>query len=237
MDGTRDAWDSGDLSGHRLDVAWKMDPVLELWVDVAHRPTSLRLRGTLDHETGRSVLGVVEELLHDGHLDVLVDVRGLEVRGSDGFATLAAVEQAVRQAGGRTQWANWSDLRITADVRERPGEQREDGRWWSERPAGTPVATPATPTTSTPVPPTSTPATPAPRAPLAATRVPASALARPTGSARTGEARDEARVGREGKEPAGSAAKVGARRPPARRSRKGRVVPVTISGMPGGLAS
>lgn len=205
MDGKRAAWDSGDLSGHHLDVSWKMDPVLELWVDVARRPTSVRLRGMLDHQTGHSVLGVMEELLGDGHLDVLVDVGGLEVRGSDGFATLVAVEQAVRRAGGRSQWANWSDLRITADVAEGPGEE-EQSRLRQGRDRAAPV-----------------------RAEVA----PAPSSATPTGSNPAQQDQAAPEVGAS----AGTAAKLVSRRPPARRSRGGRVVPVTISGAPGGLAS
>lgn len=113
MDGATAWWEDDDHSGRLLDVSWKMDPVLELWVDVDHQPTTVRLRGMLDGRTGQNLLGVVEELLADGYRQLLIDVGGLEVKEDTGFAILVTLEQAVRRAGGVTRWAKWSDLRIT----------------------------------------------------------------------------------------------------------------------------
>lgn len=108
-----DVWSRSDL-----DESWKMDPVLELWVDVEGRPATLRLSGLLDERTGRNVRGVVRELLADGHVEMAVDVTGLEVRGGAGFATLVDLEQDVRRAGGRMHWDGWPALRIVSDERE-----------------------------------------------------------------------------------------------------------------------
>jgi len=108
-----DGWSRSDL-----DESWKMDPVLELWVDVDGRPATLRLSGLLDARTGRNVRGVVGEILADGHVEMAVDVSGLEVKGGAGFATLVDLEQDVRRAGGRLRWDGWPALRIVSDERE-----------------------------------------------------------------------------------------------------------------------
>jgi hypothetical protein len=170
MDGATAWWENDDRSGRLLDVSWKMDPVLELWVDVERQPTTVRLRGMLDGRTGQNLLGVVEELLADGFRHLLIDVGGLEVKEDTGFAILVTLEQAVRRAGGVTRWAKWSELRIT-----------------------------------------SAPATGANEAVGRASALPLIS-------------------GRAGSTPAA--------RPPAdRHPAKGRVVPVALSGLPGGLAS
>lgn len=101
-----------------LDEGWRMDPVLELWVDAEGRLATLRLRGLLDDRTGRNVRRVVDELLADGHVELAVDVGGLEVSGGGGFATLVDLEQDVRRAGGRARWDGWSALRVVSGERE-----------------------------------------------------------------------------------------------------------------------
>ncbi|MHB1582624.1 MAG: STAS domain-containing protein [Acidimicrobiales bacterium] len=115
-----------------LDEGWRMDPVLELWVDADGRLATLRLRGLLDDRTGRTVRRVVDDLLADGHVEVMVDVGGLEVRGGAGFATLVDLEQDVRLAGGRTRWDGWSALRVVSGE-ERGGRARPpQGCWRSD---------------------------------------------------------------------------------------------------------
>lgn len=102
-----------ECGSYHLDCSWRMDPVLELWVDVAGRPAVVRLQGLLDRQTGKNVLGVVEELLAEGHRRFELDVGGLEVPDGAGLATLVAVERSVRRAGGSVLWANWSALKVS----------------------------------------------------------------------------------------------------------------------------
>jgi len=89
------------------EVDWKMDPVLELWVDVEHTPAIIRLRGTIDGTTGTNVRGVVEELLTQGYSSITMEVDELELPVVAGYSALIAIDELVRQAGGRLHWSSW----------------------------------------------------------------------------------------------------------------------------------
>ncbi len=90
------------------DVDWKMDPVLELWVDVQTTPVIIRLRGTIDGQTGTNVREVVEELLHEGYSSIAMEIDELEQPAAAGYSALGAIEELVRRAGGRLRWSSWS---------------------------------------------------------------------------------------------------------------------------------
>lgn len=90
------------------DVDWKMDPVLELWVDVQTTPVIIRLRGIIDGQTGTNVRGVVEELLHEGYSSIAMEIDELEQPAAPGYSALGAIEELVRRAGGRLRWSSWS---------------------------------------------------------------------------------------------------------------------------------
>jgi hypothetical protein len=74
---------------------WKMDPVLEIWVETDEGTATVRLRGTLDGRTGHNVAGVVGELVDDGHRLVTLDITGTTVQAG-GEDVLEAID---RRAG------------------------------------------------------------------------------------------------------------------------------------------
>lgn len=98
------------LVGYHPDVAWKMEPALEMWIDVDSRPVTLRLAGVLDGQTGRSVFSVVEGLLHEGYVRfaILVDIDPL---GPAGFSSLADIQHLVERADGSLSWSRWAEGR------------------------------------------------------------------------------------------------------------------------------
>lgn len=81
-----------------------MDPVLEIWVDDAVRPTTLRCAGRLGAGTRHAVLDAVAELLATGPRRLVVDVSDLEVADSEGAGTLVQVQRMVREAGAAMAW-------------------------------------------------------------------------------------------------------------------------------------
>ena len=89
------------------DVGWKMDPVLELWVDVETMPVTIRLAGVLDDLTATSVVHVVQELLDEGYRDFVMEVDDLERPPSGISSSLPGMERAVRAAGGTLWWSTW----------------------------------------------------------------------------------------------------------------------------------
>ncbi len=102
---------------HYPDVAWKMDPVLELWVDVETMPVTVRLAGVLDDLTGTSVVHVVQELLDEGYRDFVMEVGDLERSPSGISSSLPGMERAVRAAGGTLKWSTSPGIPHT-----RPGD-------------------------------------------------------------------------------------------------------------------
>lgn len=80
---------------------WQEDVALELWVDVARQPVSVRLAGTLDGSTAVNLVAVVEELIVEGVREFDLQTAGLRVVGPEGAGALEALELLVRRAGGR----------------------------------------------------------------------------------------------------------------------------------------
>jgi anti-anti-sigma factor len=85
-----------------------MDPALELWVDVENIPVIVRLRGTLDGQTGTNVRGVVEELLQEGYSSIAMELDELKLPSAAGFSALVAIQELVTRAGGTLHWSSWS---------------------------------------------------------------------------------------------------------------------------------
>jgi hypothetical protein len=92
---------------HYPDLAWKMDPVLELWVNVETMPVTIRLAGVLDELTGTSVVRVVEELLDEGYRDFFMQTDDLELIPSGISTALDGIERVVQRAGGALRWSSW----------------------------------------------------------------------------------------------------------------------------------
>lgn len=87
------------------NTGWKMDPVLELWIDVETSPVTVRLAGVLDRRTCRNVEKVIEELLEEGyrHLQMLIDE--LDVPDAAGLFALVNIERLVRRSEGEMTWS------------------------------------------------------------------------------------------------------------------------------------
>lgn len=99
------------MVGYHPDVEWKMEPALELWVDVDTTPVKIRLAGVLDDQTGKNVYSVVKELLQEGYVDFAMQVDELEPPDAAGFASLVGIQRLVKNAGGFLRWSRWSEVR------------------------------------------------------------------------------------------------------------------------------
>ena len=91
---------------HYPDTAWKMDPVLELWVNVKTVPVTVRMAGVLDGMTCNSVMPIIEELLAEGRRDFAIQVDDLDPPDEAGFLSLAGIERMVKDAGGSVSWSS-----------------------------------------------------------------------------------------------------------------------------------
>ena len=96
--------------GYNPDTAWKMDPALEIWVDVNTIPVNIRLAGVLDGQTGKNVYWVVEGLLQEGYVDFAMKVDELDPPDAAGLSTLMDIQRLVSGAGGSLRWLRWSEL-------------------------------------------------------------------------------------------------------------------------------
>ena len=93
---------SDDVTASRwcLGPHWRMDPKLELWVDVEQSPVVLRLTGTLDASTATSVLSVAQELVDEGYRQVVLVTADLFVADGEGARTLLRIEDLLDRRGG-----------------------------------------------------------------------------------------------------------------------------------------
>ncbi|HLN15409.1 MAG TPA: STAS domain-containing protein [Acidimicrobiales bacterium] len=87
-----------------LGPQWRMDPKLELWVDVECSPVVIRLTGTLDGSTAASVLAVTADLVEEGYREVVMDTTELRVGDAEGARTLVRIEELVDRWGGHLSW-------------------------------------------------------------------------------------------------------------------------------------
>ena len=62
---------------------WKMNPDLELWVDDDGDPVQVTAEGTLDDRTAPCLVGTIEQLIRDGHAEIVMDARKLQIRGTN----------------------------------------------------------------------------------------------------------------------------------------------------------
>jgi hypothetical protein len=92
--------DPGPAIGYLSDGDSAMETVLELWVDTASRPTTIRLSGVLDRINSRSVGPIVVELLGEGYRDFLMRIDGLELSDDAGVNALMDIEQLIKAGGG-----------------------------------------------------------------------------------------------------------------------------------------
>jgi hypothetical protein len=98
----RDVTDKSPDEELRLD--WKMDPVLELWVDVQQSPAVVRLAGVLDGRTALNASAVVRQLFDEGYRCVMLDIAALHIT-EEGMAALVALEGSFERSGGELRWS------------------------------------------------------------------------------------------------------------------------------------
>jgi hypothetical protein len=93
------------------ELAWKMEPELELSIDVATLPVTVRLVGTLHSQTGKNVRSVIEELVQEGHRDFSMQVECLQLPDPAGFSSLVGIQRLIKSIGGTIRWSRWPDPR------------------------------------------------------------------------------------------------------------------------------
>lgn len=96
------------IPGHSSG-GWRMEPVLELWVDVERTPVTIRLAGKLDEATSASVVPIIEELVAEGHRDFAMQVDELEPLCSSGHSILVRMGHLLNRAGGSVSWSTPPD--------------------------------------------------------------------------------------------------------------------------------
>lgn len=86
-----------------VEMAWKDDVALEMWIDVKPAAVTIKLEGALDEATGANLMGVVDSCLDEGVADFELDTRGLRI-GHDGTAVMLRIRQRIVGAGGHMHW-------------------------------------------------------------------------------------------------------------------------------------
>lgn len=86
------------------DSDWKMNPDLELWVDGDGDLVQVTAEGTLDDRTAPCLVGTIEELVRDGHAEIVMDARKLRIRGTDG-AMLRRVSRSLASLRVSVAWS------------------------------------------------------------------------------------------------------------------------------------
>jgi hypothetical protein len=82
---------------------WKMDPDLELWVDAEDDVLRVSVEGTLDDRTAPTLVKTIEQLVAEGHDEILMDARKLEIRGRD-RAVFARVGRSLADLPVKVAW-------------------------------------------------------------------------------------------------------------------------------------
>jgi anti-anti-sigma regulatory factor len=80
----------------RTDVVY---PTLEIWIDNAACPPTLRCAGALRSDTGQAVLKAVSEMLALGPQELVFDISDLEVTDASGVNVLIQVRRMAQEAG------------------------------------------------------------------------------------------------------------------------------------------
>jgi len=89
---------------YQPDTEWKMDPVLEISVEVEDVGVTVHLTGILNRQTGCNVRSVVKELVDDDTQYITMDLVQLDGMDAAGVAALAAIQRDVRSKGGLVTW-------------------------------------------------------------------------------------------------------------------------------------
>jgi hypothetical protein len=96
-------------------LAWKMDPVLELWVNVETTPVTVRLAGILDELTCVSVVPIIEDLLAEGHREFAMQIEEVKPLCASGYASLVRIVLLVTRARGSVSWSSSPEHVLISD--------------------------------------------------------------------------------------------------------------------------
>jgi hypothetical protein len=82
------------------EMTWRRDVALEMWIDSARDPVSIRLVGIVGLATARSLVNVIRDLLDEGHRNIRLEMTGLGASDGTRGVLLAQLSSLVRQWGG-----------------------------------------------------------------------------------------------------------------------------------------
>ena len=83
---------------------WKMNPDWKLWVDGDGDLVQVTVEGTLDDRTAPCLVGTIEQLARDGHAEIVMDARKLQIPGTDG-GMLRRVSQSLASLRVSVAWS------------------------------------------------------------------------------------------------------------------------------------
>lgn len=87
------------------DVDWKMDPVLEIWIDEGRSDgVVLELEGSLDRSSAPSLSALVRDLADAGHRRITVDLARVTPAEDAVVEVLTATQSYLRDLGGSVTW-------------------------------------------------------------------------------------------------------------------------------------
>ena len=86
-----------------VELAWREDVALEMWIDVTSDPVVIRLEGVLDESTGGNLIDVVRDCMAEGRWDFDLDTSHLQIARS-GWAVVNRMREQVHAAGGQLRW-------------------------------------------------------------------------------------------------------------------------------------
>jgi hypothetical protein len=81
-----------------------MGQVLEVWIDDARLPVTVRVLGVLSQSTGPMLLAIVDDLLLEGFATFMMDSAGLEIADASGAAALVVLQRRLREASATLLW-------------------------------------------------------------------------------------------------------------------------------------
>lgn len=85
-------------------LAWKRDVALEISVDVARFPATVRFAGMLDGETAVNLRALFIELIGEGFVDLELQTSALCVPDEIGMSVLTGLRHLIRKSGGNLAW-------------------------------------------------------------------------------------------------------------------------------------
>jgi hypothetical protein len=86
-----------------VDLAWRDDVALEIWIDATADVVGIRLEGALDEVTGTNLSRVIDECLSEGGTEFALDTRRARISRA-GMAVMDRLDRKIGLAGGHLHW-------------------------------------------------------------------------------------------------------------------------------------